>query len=86
MSDFPKVTRLRNCGRCHECGEDLKAIEDCEEQWCPGCLESKRYRSHGALGVDDDAEWCPYVEVDYVNQAGKHVCRSVKVQDDVVLR
>jgi len=34
------------CGHCHECGTELKKVLDGEE-WCPGCDEYKRYRSHG---------------------------------------
>ena len=80
MSENPRVTRRVDCGRCHECGEDLKAIEGCEEEWCPGCLEAKRYVSHGKYAGGEAK--CPYVEVRYINRAGKKVCREVRLEEE----
>ena len=78
--DKPRVSRIAYCGRCHECGEELQRLDDGWE-WCSGCLEGKRYASHAEYGASD-AE-CPYVEVVYVNRAGKQVRREVKMEEPV---
>ena len=36
----------KDCGRCHACGVVLENKLDGEE-WCPKCLNWRRYRSHG---------------------------------------
>ena len=49
-----------NCGRCHQCGADLRIVQDGEE-WCSVCQTYRRYRSHGwsAAASDPNSETCP---------------------------
>jgi len=49
---------MRNCNRCHTCGEELVQVLD-GEQWCPNCQTYRRYQSHGwSDGGEGNAE-CP---------------------------
>ena len=49
------VNTAGHCGRCHDCGQELRVVLDGEER-CAGCGASRRYVSHGwsrrALGAD----------------------------------
>ena len=66
-----KVTQVRNCHVCHECGEPLEISgEDGEEEWCGKCGQLKYYRSHGFSGFGDEPEDCPYVDVEFDNRGG----------------
>jgi hypothetical protein len=64
-----QVTRVKNCGCCHECTAPLtSAGEDAEEEWCPRCCEQKVYSSHGYGGMGDGPEFCPWVDVQFTNR------------------
>lgn len=57
------------CHHCHTCGTPLKNVLDGEE-WCPKCLQYRRYRSHGWTHALADKEPCP-PRMGYAAQPGK---------------
>lgn len=76
LVDLPRaiVTKVRNCGLCHECTTPLiEAGEDGDEEWCPRCCEERQYRSHGYPRMGDEPEFCPWVDVEFMNRAGEIV-------------
>jgi hypothetical protein len=59
-SDEKEIFTMKNCGRCHTCGEELVQVLD-GEVWCSNCQTYRRYRSHGwgEAGEADAGFECP---------------------------
>jgi len=81
-----KVTKVRNCNLCHECGTPLEKWDrGGDEEYCKQCDELKYYRAHGWAGSGGDPEYCPYVDVEFTNQGHELVTARADVGGKRVL-